>query len=86
MKVEVIPLNGLMTRVLVVDDDDETFPCENCGKDAYNHELLAKEDQDWCMTCNDEHYRKDMTDEQMAFWSIEQMIEGKVIVIVRRDE
>jgi len=38
------------------------------------------------MNCNDEHYRKGMTDEQMAFWSIEQMIEGKVIVIVRRDE
>ena len=87
MNVEMMPINGLTTKVLVVDDDDESFPCENCGKPAYNHELLAKEDDDWCMNCNDEYCRKPfMTIEQMALWSIEQMIEGKILIVLRRDE
>jgi|TARA_R100000479_G_C6214394_1_gene139360 hypothetical protein len=83
MKVEMIPVEGLLTRVLIIHDDDESFPCENCGKESFSHELLAKEDTDWCMDCNDKHYRAAWTEDQYAKWYLNRMMEGKIVLIVK---
>lgn len=82
MKIEVMPINGFPTRVLVIEEYDTCVPCENCGNENYNHPLLAKEDEDWCMTCNDKEFRSGWSDDDLAKWAIGQMIEGKAIMIV----
>jgi len=83
MKVEMIPIEGVIVRCLIVDDNDKWTHCENCGAQNYNHELLAKEDDEWCMDCNDKHYRKDWSDMQLGQWTVQQMIAGKITHVVR---
>ncbi len=77
-------MHGVPTRVIVVDESDPTFPCENCGRPSYKHKLLSKEDEDWCLDCNDEHYKKGWSDKQMVEWSIEEMKKGKAITVVTK--
>tara|TARA_R100001440_G_C2435629_1_gene105221 strand:+ start:114 stop:392 length:279 start_codon:yes stop_codon:yes gene_type:complete len=72
-------------RALVVTKDDTSKPCENCGKRSYTHKLLAKEDNDWCLNCNDEHYRKGWTEIQMGVWCMEQMTKGMAVAVVTQD-
>lgn len=84
MEIQLIPIEGLLTRVLVVDDDDHYTPCENCGGACYYHPHLAKEDMDWCMTCNDEHYRGHMSSEQLSQWAMNRMVIGLAIMVVKK--
>ena len=86
MKIDIVPIQGIPTRVLIVEESDPSFPCENCGKPSYSHELLAKEDKEWCMDCNDNHFKGDWSDERMLRWSIEQLIDGKAILVVTRGD
>jgi len=84
MKIEMMDIEGIVTRVLVVDEYDKASVCENCGGENYNHELLAKEDTDWCMDCNDNIHRKDMSALDVIKWAFGQMLEGKAVLVVRR--
>jgi len=86
MKIEMIPINGIPTRCLVIEKHDASVLCENCGATTYNHELLAKEDDDWCMDCNDQEHRSGWTDEQMIVWTMGQLFDGKAVVIVKGDD
>ena len=84
MKIEMIPVNGIWTRALIVDEDTPHTLCENCGsKPVYVHPLLVKEDKDWCTKCNDDHFRGHMSEEELAIWSLKQMPEGKAIMVVK---
>ena len=85
MSIEIVQLGDEIMRVLVVDKDTPKQPCENCGQPCYSHELLAKEDPDWCMNCNDEHYRKGWSDRDIGVWCIEQMAKGLAVAVVTRD-
>lgn len=84
MKIEMIPINGIWTRALIVDEDTPHTLCENCGsKPVYVHPLLVKEDNDWCTKCNDDHYRGNMTEDELAIWTLKQMADGKAVIVVR---
>ena len=83
MRVDIVPIDGVLTRVVIVNEYDDTFLCENCSSPTYHHELLAKEDTDWCMNCNDDYYRKGWSEKRLAQWAVDQMIDGKAICIVR---
>jgi len=72
-------------RALVVTKDDTSKPCENCGKPCYDHELLAKEDTDWCLNCNDEYYRKGWSEIKMGMWCMEQMAKGMAVAVITQD-
>tara|TARA_A100001391_G_scaffold63224_1_gene39338 strand:- start:153 stop:440 length:288 start_codon:yes stop_codon:yes gene_type:complete len=83
VKVKMIPIDGMMVRALVVDEDDEYQNCENCASRCYSHPDLAKTDKDWCLDCNDTELQTKMSDEEMALWTIEQMDAGKIVIVVR---
>jgi len=83
VKVEMVPIDGMMIRALVVDGNDEYQNCENCGNRCYNHPDLAKEDKDWCLNCNDAELQSKMSDTEMALWTIQQMDAGKIVIVVR---
>ena len=86
MSIEIIQLGEDIMRVLVVDKNTPSQPCENCGQPCYSHELLAKEDPDWCMNCNDEEHRKGWSDRDIGIWCIEQMAKGLAVAVVTREE
>ena len=86
MKIDIIPIDGVPTRVLLVDKDTPTMKCENCGKVTYDHPMLAKNDPDWCTYCDDEHFRSKMSEVELAIWSLQQMADGKAIAIVFEGE
>ena len=49
-------------------------------------EELAKEDPDWCMSCNDDVYRKNWSDVQIGNWAIEQMSRGLAVGVIEDTE
>jgi hypothetical protein len=84
MKVEIITDGQEILRVLTLEEGDNSRPCENCGKECYDHELLFKEDLDWCMTCNDKHQGRDKwPDERMGEWVVELMSKGYAACVIR---
>tara|TARA_R110000824_G_scaffold375944_2_gene566980 strand:+ start:3978 stop:4235 length:258 start_codon:yes stop_codon:yes gene_type:complete len=83
MKIEMVPVNGIWTRALVVDENTPHVPCENCGKPVYSHPLLIKNDGDWCIFCDDEYHRSDMTEKELGMWTMKQMADGKAVIVVR---
>lgn len=83
MRIEMVDMGGVLTRVLVVQCDDDATMCENCGAENFNHPMLAKADTDWCMNCNDEEARKSMTESEFARWALNQMMLGKAVAVVR---
>ncbi len=83
MKIKMVSINGVPTRVLAVKEDDPTFPCENCGKPAYDHPLLAKEDKDWCLNCNDDEFRSNLSIHETNQWVFKQLAAGKAVIVVR---
>ena len=86
MKIEMVPVDGIILRALVVDRTSPSNPCENCGKPMYDHELLAKTSKDWCMACDDKHHRGDMSEEELARWTVEKMVEGLAVIVVTQDK
>lgn len=86
MRIQMIELHGMATRCLVIEKGDASFLCENCGVPTYSHELLAKEDPDWCMNCNDKEFRFDWGDDEMFVWTMEQMAKGKAVVVLKDDD
>jgi hypothetical protein len=73
-------------RAIMVSKNDVSKPCENCGRPSWQHELLFKEDQDWCMTCNDEHHGRDKwSDKKMKQWCMELMAKGMAIAVMYED-
>tara|TARA_R110000744_G_scaffold174803_1_gene293579 strand:+ start:187 stop:468 length:282 start_codon:yes stop_codon:yes gene_type:complete len=86
MRIEMIELHGMTTRCLVIEKYDASILCENCGAITYNHKLLAKEDNDWCMNCNDKEFRYDWDDDEMFVWTVSQMAKGKAVVILKDND
>ena len=86
MKTIITEVDGIICRALVVTDKDETTLCENCCLPYYSHESLAREDETWCLNCNDKIHRGHMTEQEMAVWSMEQMNNGKAIIVVKEEE
>ena len=86
MKITNIKLGNEQIRLLVVGKKDPKQQCENCGFPCYSHELLAKEDPDWCMSCNDDYYRKNWSDVQIGNWAIEQMSRGLAVGVIADTE
>ena len=86
MRIEMIDINGIITRALVINSNTPHKPCENCGKPTYSHPLLAKNDPDWCTLCDDEYYRGGMSELQLAKWTLEQMANGKAVIVIRGQE
>ena len=85
MKIDLIPLDGLILRALVVSKSDPCTICEDCGKPCYSHELLAKTSPDWCMTGDDKHHRGHMSDEELSIWTVEQMSKGLAVIVATQD-
>lgn len=91
MKIDMIPVPlivnkpPILTRVLVVDKDDEWTKCENCGGRNYSHPLLYKDEKDWCCNCDDEYSRSHMSDEQFGEWVVKKMAEGYAIAVVTKE-
>lgn len=83
MKIRIVPIAGILQKVLIIEEGDEPKACENCAKPFWNHPKLAKEDNDWCLNCNDEEYRSEMSEEELGKWSLGQLSKGKIIVVVR---
>ena len=86
MKIEMATIAGIPQRVLIIEKSDDPSLCENCTKPFYNHPDLAKEDDDWCIRCNDDEYRPEMTETELAIWSLEQIRQGKIIVVVTEEQ
>tara|TARA_R110001592_G_scaffold21153_1_gene85835 strand:- start:122 stop:388 length:267 start_codon:yes stop_codon:yes gene_type:complete len=85
MKVEMISDGQEFLRVLVPEEGDTNQSCENCGKECYDHELLFKEDREWCMNCNDLYQGRDKwSDERMGKWVLELMTKGYAACVIRR--
>ena len=83
MKVETRTIAGMLQRVLIVNEDDPSQMCESCGGPFFSHALLAKEEEDWCVDCNDEHFRKEYTDLEMGQWTLNQLLNGKILLVVK---
>jgi|TARA_B100001094_G_C18084947_1_gene747241 hypothetical protein len=84
MEVKWIYHNGIRVLALVVNDNDPYEFCENCGKKHYSHPKLAiKEDKDWCGDCNDEYFKKHMSDAELGMWTIYEMERNRAVVVVR---
>ena len=81
MKIENRTIEGIKQKVLIVEEGDKSEMCESCGKPFFSHVDLAKEEDDWCINCNDEHYRKAYSDLEMGQWSLNQILNGKILVI-----
>jgi len=81
MRIEKREVAGIPQKVLIVEEGDVSQLCESCMKPFFNHPLLAKEEKDWCINCNDEHYRKGYSDLDMGQWSLNQILDGKIIVV-----
>lgn len=95
MKVEIARVNaaravgghfGIPAKVLVVNEHDTPLLCESCLKPYYNHPLLAKEEDEWCMNCNDAHYRGHLSVIEMGRWTMNQIKAGKIVIVVRRED
>jgi len=86
MKIKMVPVKGMLLRALIVDKATPSAPCENCGKPMYDHELLAKTSKDWCMACDDEYHRGNMSEEELAKWTMEKMVEGLAVIVVSHDK
>tara|TARA_Y100000593_G_C4315116_1_gene340466 strand:- start:2175 stop:2432 length:258 start_codon:yes stop_codon:yes gene_type:complete len=84
MKVKKMVVGGVLQKVLIVDEDDVPGKCENCAKPFYNHPMLAKEDDEWCINCCDAHHRPGWNELQIGQWSMEQIANGKIICVVMR--
>ena len=83
MKVEMVNFEGMLTRAIVVQDDDECSPCENCGQDNYNHELLWKKEEEWCLDCNDTEFLSHFSDAERMQWMVNQMMMGNAVIVIR---
>lgn len=79
-----VATDGILLRMLEVNDEDSTTPCEECGRPMYSHPKLAKMDDDWCIDCNDIVGCKDMSELEISQWCMAQMLKGKAIGVVRR--
>ena len=82
MEVKRINIDGVNLRALIVDENDPTRTCENCGKQCYDHPLLAKEDKDWCINCTDEMNRTKMTDRELGLWTLMMDSKGYITMVV----
>ena len=82
MKVKRIPLEGMMVKALVIEEGDESVPCENCSKAKFDHPDLVREiDEDWCLNCNDE--AMGLNDKDYHDWVIKQVAQDKIIVVAK---
>lgn len=82
MKTDYINLDGLIVKALVIEREDKGVPCENCGKDKFNHPDIVREiDDDWCLNCND--VAMNMSEEQYNAWCLNLASTGKIVCIVR---
>lgn len=82
MEVKRIDLDGLNLRALIVNENDPSRTCENCGNQCYDHPLLAKEDEDWCINCNDTIHRANMTNNELGLWTLLMDSKGYITVVV----
>ena len=82
MRVEWIVQDGMLMRAVIVNAHSPSTDCENCGKPSYNHSSLAKEDKDWCLKCNDYHYRSNMSEKELGAWTNQQQMDGKAVIVV----
>ena len=82
MKVIRTNIDGMMLNALVVNKDDPSKPCENCGKPCYDHPRLAKKDFDWCVNCNDEKFLEGKNYRDLALWTLAQDSKGLITVVV----
>ena len=86
MKILMFPVNGILTRALVVDRTTPSRPCENCGKPMYSHKLLAKTNKDWCMKCDDKYHRGSMSSAELGAWTMKKMQAGFAVIVVSHDK
>ena len=82
MKVAIIHVKGVPVKALIVDEHSPHRICENCSTPCFDHPDLVKEDRDWCVNCNDDHYRGQLNDYEMGMWTLQQMAKGKIVAVV----
>lgn len=67
------------------EEADAAPKCENCGKKPnIQHELLIKEEKDWCIDCNDEHFRPNATPMEDAQHCIDLTVKGYCAGVLMR--
>tara|TARA_R100000008_G_scaffold86389_1_gene79285 strand:+ start:3727 stop:3987 length:261 start_codon:yes stop_codon:yes gene_type:complete len=82
MRVEMVSLDGIMLKALVIEDGDESVPCENCGQPKWDHPDLARDvDEDWCLNCNDE--AMNLSEFEYQMWCLKQAAKGKIVFVGR---
>jgi len=62
-------------------EDSTYLTSGKCRGRNDSHKVRAKTDVDWCMNCDDEHYRGDMTDEEQGRWTLEKMMDGLAVMV-----
>ena len=86
METRLVRIEDTILWALVVTDEDIAGAnmCENCGKrPVLNHPRLAKENDDWCLECNDDHERPGWTKEQFKQYCMHNSSLGKAVVIMK---
>ena len=82
MKVKTIPYEGMMVKILVIEEGDKPLRCENCGNAKFDHPELAREvDEDWCLNCNDA--AMGLSEKDYHYWVKEQIAKNKIIFIAQ---
>lgn len=80
-----IPMGGMLIRFLhITQDEAEQAPtCENCGaKPAIQHELLKKDEEDWCIDCNDKHFRPNASSREDAEFCLDLTAKGYCVGVI----
>lgn len=88
MQVGLVPIDGILLGAVFVTrkEIDEAPTCENCGKrKVLNHPSLDKKEEDWCLECNDEMLKRDLSDEEWRRWCLEQTMAGRTVMVVCTD-
>lgn len=88
MQVGLVPIDGILLGAVFVTrkEIDEAPICENCGKrKVLNHPSLNKREEDWCLECNDEMLKRDLSNEEWARWCLEQTMAGRTVMVVCTD-
>lgn len=80
-----IPMGNMLIRFLKITmaEAEEAPTCENCGaKPAIHHELLKKEEPDWCIDCNDGHFRPNASPREDAELCLDLTMQGLCVGVV----
>ena len=72
----------------ITQEEAEEFDmCENCGQiPSIQHELLQKEEAEWCIDCNDAHFRSHATPQQDMLMCLKLTADGYAIGVVIKQE